>query len=79
MTDVMTENGTPEDEPDLATALRDEGQRELFEGYLRACAEAIELGVHLAVYFAWSLLDNFRRGYGYTLRFGICHVDFETQ
>jgi beta-glucosidase len=79
VTIVMTENGTSEDEPDLATALRDEGRREYFEGYLRACAEAIELGVRLAGYFAWSLMDNFEWEYGYTRRFGICHVDFETE
>ena len=76
---VMTENGTSEDEPDLATALQDDGRREFLEGYLRACAEAIELGVILRGYFAWSLLDNFEWEYGYTRRFGICFVDFETQ
>jgi beta-galactosidase len=76
---VMTENGSAEDEPDLATALRDEGRREYFEGYLRACAEAIDMGVNLAGYFAWSLMDNFEWEYGYTRRFGICRVDFNTQ
>jgi beta-galactosidase len=76
---VMTENGTSEDEPDLATALRDDERREYFEGYLRACAEAIEMGAKLEGYFAWSLLDNFEWEYGYTRRFGICFVDFETQ
>jgi beta-galactosidase len=76
---VMTENGSAEDEPDLATALRDEGRRDYFEGYLRACAEAIEMGVNLAGYFAWSLMDNFEWEYGYSRRFGICRVDFDTQ
>ena len=75
---VMTENGTSENEPDLATALRDEGRREYFEGYLRACMEAIDMGVTLTGYFAWSLLDNFEWEFGYTRRFGLCHVDFDT-
>jgi len=75
----MTENGTAEEEYDLSTALIDEGRREYFEGYLRACAEAIELGVPLGGYFAWSLMDNFEWQYGYTRRFGICFVDFKTQ
>ena len=30
-------------------------------------------------YFAWSLLDNFEWAYGYDKRFGIVHVDYDTQ
>lgn len=75
---VMTENGTSEDENDLEMAQHDENRRQYFESYLRACAEAIYLGVPLIGYFAWSLMDNFEWEYGYTRRFGICFVDFET-
>ena len=76
---VITENGTSENEPDLAASLKDEGRREYMEGYIRACRQAIVLGANLVGYFAWSLMDNFEWEYGYTRRFGICHVDFETQ
>jgi beta-glucosidase len=35
--------------------------------------------VPLRGYFVWSLLDNFEWAHGYAYRFGIVHVDFETQ
>ncbi len=49
------------------------------EEHLAACASAVRLGVPLAGYFAWSLLDNFEWAYGYGARFGLVHVDFATQ
>ena len=46
--------------------------------HLRAAREAIDRGVDLRGYFAWSLLDNFEWSLGFSKRFGIVHVDFET-
>ena len=48
-------------------------------GHLLAARDAIEAGVPLAGYFAWSLLDNFEWAEGYTKRFGLTYVDFATQ
>ncbi|HEX5922868.1 MAG TPA: family 1 glycosylhydrolase, partial [Baekduia sp.] len=49
------------------------------EGHLDAVARAIAAGVDVRGYFAWSLMDNFEWSRGYAKRFGIVHVDYETQ
>ena len=50
-----------------------------FDGHLRACHAAIEQGVDLRGYLAWSFLDNFEWAYGYDKRFGLVYVDYATQ
>jgi len=50
-----------------------------YREHLKAARLAIAMGVDLRGYFAWSLLDNYEWSLGYSKRFGIVHVDFETQ
>jgi beta-glucosidase len=50
-----------------------------YREHIRACLAAIRQGVDLRGYFAWSLFDNFEWSHGYSKRFGIVHVDYETQ
>jgi beta-glucosidase len=47
--------------------------------HLRAVHDAIGAGCNVRGYFAWSLLDNLEWSLGFSKRFGIVHVDFESQ
>jgi beta-glucosidase len=76
----ITENGASY--PDASTpdgSIHDTERRDYFERHFAACRDAMQNGVDLKGYFAWSLLDNFEWAEGYEKRFGIVHVNFETQ
>jgi beta-glucosidase len=76
----VTENGSAwDDEAPIDDRVRDPKRIAYFQGHLGACLDAIDAGVPLKGYFAWSLLDNFEWAEGYTKRFGIVHVDYATQ
>ncbi len=49
------------------------------DAYLRAVHDAMADGVQMGGVFVWSFLDNFEWAYGYDKRFGIVHVDYDTQ
>jgi hypothetical protein len=77
---AITENGASYfTAPDPDGAVRDTARLEYFRGHLAACVRAIDAGVPLFAYFAWSLMDNFEWAWGYEQRFGLVWVDFETQ
>src|SRR5665647_710786 len=46
--------------------------------HLTAVHRSIQANVDLRGYLVWSLLDNFEWAYGYTMRFGIVRVDYDT-
>jgi beta-glucosidase len=77
---AITENGASYDDPPAANGRVDDRQRTAYlESHLAALRAAVEDGVRVERYFVWSLLDNFEWEWGYDKRFGIVHVDFETQ
>ena len=76
----ITENGAAFYDPPTSDGTVDDPLRvDYLRQHLRAAREAIRNGVDLRGYCVWSLLDNFEWALGYSKRFGIIHVDFETQ
>ncbi|KAL0895034.1 hypothetical protein ABMA27_013501 [Loxostege sticticalis] len=58
--------------------LDDDDRITYIRGYLNALLDAIEDGSDIPVYTAWSLMDNFEWLRGYTERFGLYEVDYES-
>jgi beta-glucosidase len=76
----VSENGCAfEDTVTPGGAVHDTDRLAYYEGHLRAAREAIHAGIPLRGYFAWSLMDNFEWAWGYSRRFGLVHVDYDTQ
>jgi beta-glucosidase len=76
----ITENGAAyADKVGPGDTVDDPRRVAYYRGHLEQCARAIGEGVPLRGYFAWSLMDNFEWAAGYTKRFGIVYVDYETQ
>lgn len=47
--------------------------------HVQEAQHAVDEGLGLAGFFQWSLMDNFEWSEGYLKRFGIVHVDYDTQ
>ncbi len=77
----VTENGAAFPDPDHARdgGVDDPLRVRYYRDHLLAVREALRQGVDVRGYFAWSLLDNFEWASGYSLRFGLVHMDYETQ
>jgi len=80
ITQYVTENGAAFYDPPAASGGRvaDPLRIDYYRSHLRAVHAAIQQGVDVRGYFAWSLLDNLEWSLGYSKRFGLVHVNFET-
>jgi len=74
----ITENGAAFPDARQNGSVPDTQRVSYLDRHLGALAHAIEQGVAVRGYFVWSLLDNFEWAFGYTRRFGIVYVDFQT-
>ncbi len=68
---IVTENGVADDDDDM--------RPEHIRRHLWITSEAIRDGLDIRGFYHWSLMDNFEWAEGYAQRFGLYHVDFETQ
>ncbi|PIN05312.1 Beta-glucosidase, lactase phlorizinhydrolase [Handroanthus impetiginosus] len=64
-------NGTVED------GIKDPQRIDFYNRHLHAVRQAMDKGVNVKGFIAWSYLDNFEWGSGYFYRFGLCYVDFK--
>jgi beta-glucosidase len=77
---IVTENGAAFDDAVRADGTVDDSDRiSYLRGHLDALRSALDAGVPLVGYLAWTFIDNFEWAYGYSKRFGIVYVDFDTQ
>jgi beta-glucosidase len=75
----ITENGFGAEETAGPDGMVDDRYRiDYIAAYLHALLEAREAGADVRGYFVWSLLDNYEWSEGYSKRFGIIRVDYET-
>lgn len=75
----ITENGAAMPDALMEGQVNDIDRLDYIQQHLLAVNNAIEQGVNIQGYFAWSLMDNFEWAEGYKKRFGIVHVDYDTQ
>ncbi|MFI6518164.1 GH1 family beta-glucosidase [Spirillospora sp. NPDC050679] len=67
--DTVAPDGTVDDQERIA----------YLDGHIRALHRALTASVDVRGYFVWTLMDNFEWAEGFHQRFGLVHVDFETQ
>ena len=76
----ITENGAAYDDDIQADGrIHDYRRIEYLNSHLLAVLSAIERGADVRGYMQWSMMDNFEWAVGYAKRFGIVHVNYETQ
>ena len=59
--------------------VHDQERIDFYDGFIGQVGRAIDEGCDVRGYYAWTLVDNFEWAEGFRQRFGIVHVDFDTQ
>jgi beta-glucosidase len=75
----VTENGAAVAEEISNGRVEDPQRQSFLQEHVAQAARALAAGVPLRGYFVWSLLDNFEWALGYTLRYGLVRVAYDSQ
>jgi beta-glucosidase len=77
---MVTENGASySDGPDEFGRVHDQRRIDYLQTHIQAVWQAIQAGIPMTAYLQWSFMDNFEWARGYSQRFGVIHIDYETQ
>ncbi len=77
---VVTENGSAwQDVLDPAGRVHDLERQKYMRQHLGQVWRAINSGVPVTGYFAWSFMDNFEWAFGYQPRFGLVYTEYASQ
>lgn len=76
---IVSESGAAFKDQLINGVVDDQQRIDYYQAYLLAMLRAKKEGVNIKGFFAWTLTDNFEWAEGYKARFGLVHVDFETQ
>lgn len=76
---IVTENGVAFEDKVEDGKVHDKKRIAFFEDYLAQILKAKREGIDIRGYFVWSMMDNFEWAEGYKPRFGIIHVNYDTQ
>ncbi len=75
----ITENGTSKKSETPKDGIVNDPERiDYLKKHLAVVKDAIEQGINLRGYLCWSAFDNLEWHAGYSQRFGLIHVDFDT-
>lgn len=75
----ITENGAAYNHELVDGAVDDQPRVDYLDSHLQAVLDVLAAKIDLRGYFAWSLMDNFEWAEGYSMRFGLIHVNYSTQ
>ncbi|RZK12468.1 MAG: beta-glucosidase [Flavobacterium sp.] len=76
---LITENGASFADTVVDGKVNDKERTQYLQNHLEQILKAKNEGCNVEGYFVWSLTDNFEWAEGYNARFGLIHIDFETQ